>query len=100
MHLTKTNCFRVYIFFTDNFHLNCLWNEAYRKPNQLPYMNRELRKAMYNKKMFYNKYLKNKNSKTWDEYRKRRNLVNKLKKKSLNNYFQERCIDGCKSTDF
>ena len=63
-------------------------------------MNREFRKAIYNEKMFYNKYLKNKNSRSWDEYRKRRNLVNKLKKKSLNNYFQERCIGGCKSTDF
>ena len=35
------------------------------KNNQLPYMNRNLRKAIYNKKMFYHKYLKVKNSRTW-----------------------------------
>ena len=50
--------------------------------------------------MFYTKYTKNKNAKTWEEYRKKRNIVNKLKKKSINNYFQERCVGGCKSVDF
>ena len=57
--------------------------QMYVKKNQVPYMNRELRKAIYNKKMFYTKYTKNKNAKTWEEYRKKRNLVNKLKKKSI-----------------
>jgi hypothetical protein len=28
------------------------------------------------------------------------NLVNKLKRKSENNYFQERCTGGCKQTEF
>lgn len=49
-----------------------------RKVNQLPYMNRDLRKAIYNKKMYYNKYLKCRNSRNWELYRKCRNLVNKL----------------------
>lgn len=34
--------------------------EMYRKNNQLPYMNRELRKAIYNKKMYYSKFLRQK----------------------------------------
>ena len=34
--------------------------ERYAQNNQLPYMNRTLRKAIYNKKMVYHKYLKNK----------------------------------------
>jgi S-adenosylmethionine synthetase len=50
----------------------------------VPYMNRELRKAIYNKKMYYSKFLKDKSSKNWEQYRLRRNLVNKLKKKSEN----------------
>jgi hypothetical protein len=39
--------------------------EMYRKNNQLPYMNRELRKAIYNKKMYYSKFLKDKSSKNY-----------------------------------
>ena len=39
--------------------------ERYVKNNQLPYMNRNLRKAIYNKKIFYHKYPRNKNSRTW-----------------------------------
>ena len=72
----------------------------YKKQNQVPYMNRNLKKAIYEKKMYYSKYLKNKNSKTWEQYRIRRNLVNKLKHKSENKYFQERCTGGCKQKDF
>ena len=74
--------------------------EMYRKNNQLPYMNRELRKTIYNKNMYYSKFLKDKSSKNWEQYRLRRNLVNKLKRKSENNYFQERCTGGCKQTEF
>ena len=51
------------------------------KNNQLPYMNRELRKAIYTKKMYYSNFLKDKSSKNWEQYRLRRNLVNKLKRK-------------------
>ena len=57
--------------------------EMYVKNNKLPYMNRELRKAIYDKKMLYTKYLKNKNSKNWEKYRIKRNLVNKMKKKDV-----------------
>ena len=35
----------------------------YMKNTQLPYMNRDLRKAIYNKKMFHSKYQKSKTSK-------------------------------------
>ena len=34
------------------------------------------------------------------KYRVQRNLVNKLKKKSTNTYFQERCVGGAKSEFF
>ena len=72
----------------------------YRKQNQVPYMNRDLRKAIYEKKMYYSKFVKNKNPKTWEQYRVRRNYVNKLKRKSENKYFLERCTGGCKQKDF
>ena len=59
--------------------------ERYVKNDQLPYMNRTLRKAIYNKKIVYHKYLKNKNAKSWENYRHSRNLVNKLKNNQLKN---------------
>ena len=74
--------------------------QMYKRNAPLPCMNRKLRKAIYQKKMMYHKYLKNKNSKTWNKYRIARNAVTSLKKKSLNKYFQERCIGGCKTSDF
>jgi hypothetical protein len=50
-------------------------------------MNRELRKAIYNKQMLRNKFEKYHTDKTWEAYRKQRNLVTKLKKRSVRTYF-------------
>ncbi|XP_062612802.1 uncharacterized protein LOC134274545, partial [Saccostrea cucullata] len=70
------------------------------RPNQVPCMNKELRKAIYNKKMLHNKYQTCRSSKNWEAYRVQRNYVTKLKNKSVNNYFLERCTGGPKSKDF
>ncbi|KAL4227059.1 hypothetical protein ACF0H5_015033 [Mactra antiquata] len=70
------------------------------KQQQLPYMNSKLRKAIYHKKMTYHKFMKSKTSKTWENYRKSRNYVNKLKKQSMNKYFLDRCVGGSKQTNF
>ena len=35
----------------------------------------------------------------WEKYRQQRNLVTKIKKKSIKTYFFERCIGGPKSKD-
>ena len=62
----------------------------YPRKNAVPYMNRELRKAIYNKQMLRNKYEKYHTDKTWEAYRKQRNHVTKLKKKiSQNIFFRE-----------
>ena len=50
-------------------------------------MNRELRKPIYNKQMLRNKYEKYHTDKTWEAYRKQRNLVTKLTKRSVRTYF-------------
>ena len=73
-----------------------------RKPRNKPLscMNSELRSAMHKKHMLYSHFTKNKNAKTWDKYRRQRNLVTKLKKKSMKNYFLERCTGGCKNSNF
>jgi hypothetical protein len=39
-------------------------------------------------------------NKNWEAYRRQRNYVTKLKSKSINTYFIERCAGGPKSKDF
>lgn len=50
--------------------------------------------------MLHNKYQKFRTTSCWQEYRKQRNLVTKCKRKSINQYFTERCLGGPKSKDF
>ena len=76
------------------------WKKRQVRKNYVPYMNSELRKAIYMKQMLRNKFEKCKSDKNWERYRKQRNLVTKLKKKSVKSYFLERCVGGQKSTDF
>jgi hypothetical protein len=70
------------------------------RKNPLPCMNSELRGAIYRKHMFYSQYTKNRNTKTWEKFRKQRNLVTKLKKNSMKTYFLERCTGGAKNVNF
>lgn len=69
-----------------------------RKP--VPFMNKDLRKSIYKKRMLHNVYKKHRDFKSWEKYRIQRNLVNKIKKQSVKNYFMERCVGGPKSKDF
>ena len=71
---------------------------AINKP--APFMNQTLRREIYKKKMAYNKDQKCKSKANWENYRKQRNLVTKIKKKSIRNYFMERCVGGPNSEVF
>jgi hypothetical protein len=73
-----------------------------RRPrnNPLPCMNSELRGAIYRKHVLHTQYTKQRNAKTWGKFRQQRNLVTKLKKKSMNNYFLERCSRDAKTCNF
>ena len=68
-----------------------------RKP---AYMNGNLRRAVFKKRMLFNKFKKSKTSANWELYRKQRNHVTKLKKASMRVYFFERCAGGPKSKNF
>ena len=57
-------------------------------------MNGELKSAIYRKKMSYNKFQKINSCKNWEKYMRQRNYVTKLKSKSINQYFMERCAGG------
>ena len=63
-------------------------------------MNQELRHAIFKKKMLFNKYNKLRSRDNRDKYRTQRNLVNKIKRKSIREYFIERCVGGPKQKDF
>ena len=74
--------------------------ERVSKVKKPAFMNGELRRAIYKKRMCFNKYQKYKTPQNWEHYRKQRNLVTKLKKTSMRHYFYERCAGGPKSKDF
>ncbi len=60
--------------------------------NQVPYMNGQLRRAINYKNMLKRRFERNKNSISWDLYRKHRNYVLKLRRKSLSSYLNSKCI--------
>jgi hypothetical protein len=64
----------------------------------VPYMNSKLRKAVYKKRQLHNVFKTQRSSKSWEQYRKQRNIV--IKRKSVRNYFLERCVGGPKNKDF
>ena len=66
---------------------------------QVPYMNSELRKTIHQRNMWRNKYFRNKSDKhARKNYVKLRNKVVKLKKISIQTYFDRKCNahSGCK----
>ena len=74
--------------------------EKYVKAKLTPFMNSQLRKASFKKAMMFNKYKQCQTATNWELYRIQRNLVTKLKRQSIRNYFHERCAEGPKSKDF
>ena len=61
------------------------------KCNQLPYMNDRLRKAINLKAALRRKYQKCKSQQSWSDFKKQRNLVNRLKRISVREYFENKC---------
>jgi len=68
------------------------------KYKQLPYMNSELRKAMFKRNMLRNNFYKipnhdrNSKNKAWEAFRSQRNLVTSLRRKSLKLFFEKRSM--------
>ena len=74
--------------------------QKYPKKEAPHFMNSELRRAIYKKKMLFHKFNRYKGKTNWENYRKQRNYVTKLRKQSIKLYFYERCSGGPKSKDF
>ena len=64
-----------------------------RRYNHAPFMHGELRKAVNVKGVLKRRYDKNRNSANWENYRRQRNLVSKLRAQAINTYFHENCRD-------
>ena len=60
-----------------------------KHPNHAPFKNTELRKAQNVKAMLCRRYRARPSWKAWERYRKQRNLVIKLWKRSINEYFNK-----------
>ena len=58
---------------------------------QPPYMNGELRKAIFRKSMLRNKYFKERSQTNWENFRRQRNYVTKFRRKSIQKYFENKC---------
>jgi len=56
-----------------------------------PYMHNELRKAINVKGMLHRKYLRNRSRTSWEDYRRQRNKVTKMKRLSIQVYFNKHC---------
>ncbi len=63
------------------------------KHSQLPYMNDELRRAKNVKNMLRRKYDRCKSRDSWESFRRQRNYVTRLRKKSVRKYLAKKC-DG------
>ena len=53
----------------------------------VPYMNSKLRKAVYKKRQLHNVFKTQRSSKSWEQYWKQRNIVTRIKRKSIRNFF-------------
>ena len=61
------------------------------KHHQVPYMNSELRKSINVRNMLKRKFDQCKDYENWERYRRQRNIVIKLRKKSLSLYLKTKC---------
>ena len=86
--------------FSDIVDLHAPVKTARKRPNHAPFMNSELRKARNIKAMLRRRYNKFPNNSNWECYRKQRNLVTKLRKRSINTYFSLKCNINNPRTQF
>jgi hypothetical protein len=72
-----------------------------RKSQHIPYMTSELRKEMYIRNMYRNKYFKFRNSKEHENrFKEQRNKVSRMRKEAIKSYFRKHCNESVKPGDF
>ena len=63
-------------------------------------MNGELIRAINVKNMLKRKFEKFRNTTNWSRYKQQRNIVTKLRKKSINVYLETKCNTALKGTNY
>ena len=91
---TDDQCYFITKLYTDILEEHAPKKTKTIKIKQCPYMNKEWRSAIHRKHQLYNKYWKEKTQRNWHNYRKQRNLCQKLRRTSLKNYMNEKCTQA------
>ena len=68
--------------------------------DKIPYMHSDLMRQMHKRNMLKNKYIKQKTSQRWEDYRKQRNLVTKLRRNAIKSYFMKKCGNASSPKEF
>jgi len=92
----------------NDFHnkiINIFDNHAPRKQRVIklqhfPFMNKELKQAIYQRNMMRNKYYKYRTSQYHLLYKQKRNTVNSIKRQLTTSYIQQRCKTATRNKDF
>jgi hypothetical protein len=70
------------------FNKHAPMKEKTLKKRAPPFMNGELRKAIFKKCMLRNKFYKSRTSSNWNKYKAQRNIVTSIRRQSIRVYFQ------------
>ena len=70
------------------------------RPNEPPYMNKSLKKAIMNKARLLRRFKKTRTTKAWNHYKIQRNLTTSIRRRSVRKCLTDRCEGGPKNASF
>ena len=70
------------------------------KAREVTFMNKILKRAVREKPRMYNQYRKRPTPANWEQYRLQRNLTVTVRRDAIKAYFNDKCAEGAKNTDF
>ena len=86
--------------FTDTLDEHAPIKERRVRSNQAPYLNKNLKQAIWKRKRLYKKILRNRTDTNWEIYRVQRNMCVKIRRKSLRSYFNSKFSDEQNGSSF
>ena len=76
--------------FTDTLDEHAPIKERRVRSNQAPYLNKNLKQAIWKRKRLFKKILRNRTDTNWEIYRVQRNMCVEIRRKSLRSYFKSK----------
>ena len=86
--------------FTDTLDEHAPIKERRVRSNQAPYLNKNLKQAIWKRKRLYKKCLKNRTDTNGETYRVQRNMCVEIRRKSLRSYFKSKNFDEQNGSSF